>query len=115
MNRTLPCLLKASHRQACSTPDPLPEHQPTDDIVDPRVREMIATHPNLSKITSPDLAQKQEELRSHRLFLKQFDERKWLTKKGKKYLIDFDNNERKEMKLYFNSLDKKGCGSIGID
>lgn len=47
--------------------------------------------------------------------MKQFDERKWLTKKGKKYLIDFDNSERREMKQYFNSLDRKGCGSIGID
>lgn len=38
-----------------------------------------------------------------------------MTKKGKKYLIDFDNEERREMKQYFNSLDKKKCGSIGID
>ncbi len=56
-----------------------------------------------------------EEVRNNRMFLKQFDERRWLTKKGKKYLIDFDNEERKEMKQYFSSLDKKKCGSIGID
>jgi len=48
-------------------------------------------------------------------FLKHFEERKWLMKKGKKYLIDFDNQERKEMKQYFNSLDEKKTGSIGID
>lgn len=30
-------------------------------------------------------------------------------------MIDFDNEERKEMKRYFNSLDEKKTGSIGID
>ena len=47
--------------------------------------------------------------------MRQFDQRQWLTRKGKKYLIDFDSAERKEMKQYFSSLDQKKCGSIGID
>lgn len=54
-------------------------------------------------------------MRGNAAFLQQFEERKWLVKKGKKYLIDFDNQERKEMKHYFNSLDEKKSGSIGID
>ena len=44
-------------------------------------------------------------MRDHEYYLRQFEERKWLIKKGRKYLIDFDNEERKEMKRYFNSLD----------
>jgi Ca2+-binding EF-hand superfamily protein len=38
-----------------------------------------------------------------------------LTKKGKKYLIDFDDSERKQMKDCFNAMDIKKNGSIGID
>jgi Ca2+-binding EF-hand superfamily protein len=48
-------------------------------------------------------------------YLHHYEERRWLTKKGKKYLIDFDNEERRKMKQYFNSLDYKKTGSIGID
>ena len=78
---------------------------------------MIANHCNLKGLVEgrgAEIAQR-EEVRSNAAFLQQFEERKWLVKKGKKYLIDFDNQERKEMKQYFNSLDSKKSGSIGID
>lgn len=48
-------------------------------------------------------------------YLKHASERKWLKKKGKNYLIDFDQNQRQEMKKFFNTLDKKKTGSIGLD
>ena len=42
-------------------------------------------------------------------------ERKWLGKHGRKFLINFDEKERKDMKEYFKALDKKNNGSIGIE
>ena len=59
--------------------------------------------------------QHQEQVKDNQLYMKQWEERKWLIKKGRKYLIDFDNEERKEMRRYFNSLDEKKTGSIGIE
>jgi hypothetical protein len=56
-----------------------------------------------------------EEVRDQQHYLKQYEERRWLIRKGRKYLIDFDNDERRQMKQYFNSLDQRRTGSIGID
>lgn len=41
--------------------------------------------------------------------------RKWLGQKGRGFLIDFNQYERKKLKDFFNTLDKKRCGSIGLD
>lgn len=38
--------------------------------------------------------------------------RKWLNQKGKGYLVDFDQRERKKLKDFFNTLDKNKCGYI---
>jgi hypothetical protein len=43
--------------------------------------------------------------------LKENMQRKWLTKHGKSYLIDFDDKERQELKKYFDSLDDDGSGT----
>jgi hypothetical protein len=41
--------------------------------------------------------------------------RKWLSKHGRRFLINFDEKERREMKQYFKALDQKNHGSIGIE
>jgi Ca2+-binding EF-hand superfamily protein len=41
--------------------------------------------------------------------------RKWLQQKGKGYLVDFDQHERRKLKDFFNNIDKKKSGSIGLD
>lgn len=121
-NRNLPTLLDTSKRtnftafsKALLHTSPS-QHSNSDllsDISHPRVRELILAHKDIDSLLCP--AKEGGEVRDNRLFLKQFEERRWLTKKGRKYLIDFDNRERKEMKQYFNSLDEKKTGSIGID
>ena len=39
----------------------------------------------------------------------------WLKKRGKSHCIDFDDEELKQLRTYFNSLDEDGSGSIGVD
>ena len=41
--------------------------------------------------------------------------RKWLKKRGKTHCIDFDDEELKQLRGYFNSLDEDGSGSIGVE
>ena len=41
--------------------------------------------------------------------------RQWLKKRGKDHCIDFDDEELKQLRNYFNSLDEDGSGSIGVD
>ncbi len=38
-----------------------------------------------------------------------------MKKHGKEKYIDFDDKEIKELRVYFNSLDEDGSGSIGVD
>lgn len=42
-------------------------------------------------------------------------QRSWLTNRGKRHMIDFDEKERQKLKQYFKSLDEDGSGSIGIE
>lgn len=73
----------------------------TSGIENARVREIIVSHGNLEELLRHprEVARKhQEEIREHQHYLNQCEERKWLTKKGKKHMIDFDNGERKKMK-----------------
>lgn len=48
-------------------------------------------------------------------YLIEIGKRKWMSKHGRKFLINFDEGERKEMKQYFRALDQKNHGSIGIE
>lgn len=48
-------------------------------------------------------------------YLLQSSWRKWLNQKGKGFLVDFDQQERNKLKAFFNTLDKKKLGYIGID
>ncbi|XP_051912576.1 uncharacterized calcium-binding protein B0563.7-like [Hippocampus zosterae] len=48
-----------------------------------------------------------------REYLKVSENREWMVKHGKQYLVDFTQNELKAMKKYFNALDEKNEGSIG--
>lgn len=41
--------------------------------------------------------------------------RQWLKKRGKNEFIDFDDEELRQLRDYFNSLDDDGSGSIGVD
>jgi Ca2+-binding EF-hand superfamily protein len=41
--------------------------------------------------------------------------RKWLLLHGKKHCIDFQDNELRKLRHYFNSLDDDNSGSIGVD
>jgi Ca2+-binding EF-hand superfamily protein len=38
-----------------------------------------------------------------------------LKKRGKTHCIDFDDEELKQLREYFNSLDEDGSESIGVD
>ena len=41
--------------------------------------------------------------------------RRWLKSRGKDHCIDFQDEEMKQLRNYFNSLDDDGSGSIGVD
>lgn len=41
--------------------------------------------------------------------------RQWLKKRGKQHCIDFDDEELRQLRSYFNSLDEDGSGAIGVD
>lgn len=41
--------------------------------------------------------------------------RKWLKSRGKEHCLDFEDEEKKQLRAYFNSLDDDGSGSIGVD
>jgi hypothetical protein len=41
--------------------------------------------------------------------------RSWLKKRGKQHCIDFDDEELRQLRTYFNSLDDDGSGAIGVD
>lgn len=49
------------------------------------------------------------------IFHSGFGDRSWLKKHGKKNLIVFNDEALLELRKYFNSLDEKGTGSIGVD
>jgi Ca2+-binding EF-hand superfamily protein len=53
------------------------------------------------------------KLNNKKLF--QENQRKWLKNKDKEQFIDFNDEYRRKMKIYFNSLDTDGGGSIGIE
>lgn len=42
-------------------------------------------------------------------------ERKWLMSRGKEHCIDFEDEDLKQLRDYFGSLDDDGSGSIGVD
>ena len=86
----------------------------TADIEHSRIRELIRSHKDLNGLISGS-GRGNGEVRDQEYCLKQHEQRRWLIRKGRKYLIDFDNEERREMNQYFNSLDEKRTGSIGID
>ena len=41
--------------------------------------------------------------------------RNWLKSRGKGQFIDFGDDQMKQLRIYFNSLDSDGGGSIGTD
>ena len=47
------------------------------------------------------------------LFHSESKDREWLKKHGKGHYIDFDENELRELRKYFDSLDEDGSESIG--
>ncbi|CDW82832.1 ef hand family protein [Stylonychia lemnae] len=58
-----------------------------------------------------DISIKQQEL----IFNPESSLRQWLKKRGKNEFIDFDDEELRQLRDYFNSLDDDGSGSIGVD
>ena len=49
-------------------------------------------------------------------FRSECNDRKWLISRGKKHMIDFEDDERKKLKQCFTSLvDDEGSESIGVD
>lgn len=63
-------------------------------VVNERVRQIIGAHVNLEELLRHprEVARKhKEEIKEHQHYLNQYEERKWLMKKGKKHMIDFDN------------------------
>ena len=57
----------------------------------------------------PDI--KKEEL----LFNPESKLRNWLKSRGKEHCIDFEDEELRQLRNYFGSLDDDGSGSIGVD
>lgn len=54
---------------------------------------------------------KQDEM----IFNPESVQRKWLKTHGKQHCIDFEDEELKQLREYFGSLDDDGSGSIGTD
>ena len=48
-------------------------------------------------------------------FLPESNIRRWLLTRGKKHCIDFEDEELRQLRGYFNSLDEDGSGQIGVD
>lgn len=48
------------------------------------------------------------------IFQSQFQERKWLKDHGKQNQIRFEDNDLKELRKYFGSLDVESKGCIGV-
>ena len=42
-------------------------------------------------------------------------QRHWLKSRGKSKFIDFEDDQRAKLKVYFRSLDDDDSGSIGVD
>jgi Ca2+-binding EF-hand superfamily protein len=59
--------------------------------------------------------QRRRDFRAHQVLLKEKQTRRWLTNKGKNYLLDFSDDELKKLRECFDSLDDDLSGSIGID
>ena len=78
-----------------------------------RVNQIISQYEK--KLISQNSLERDTKIDAKISYLRHANERKWLKQKGKNYLIDFDQNERQEMKKFFNTLDKKKTGSIGLD
>lgn len=49
------------------------------------------------------------------IFNPESDLRKWLRTHGKEHCIDFEDEELRQLREYFGSLDDDGSGSIGTD
>jgi hypothetical protein len=54
---------------------------------------------------------KQEDM----LFNPESGLRNWLKSRGKQHCIDFEDEELRQLRNYFGSLDDDGSGSIGVD
>jgi len=52
---------------------------------------------------------------SDMIFNPQSGLRNWLKSRGKEHCIDFEDEELRQLRNYFNSLDEDGSGSIGVD
>ena len=91
------------------------EHETSseNDFSNERVNQIISQYEK--KLISQNYLDHDNKIDAKMSYLRHANERKWLKQKGKNYLIDFDQNERQEMKKFFNTLDKKKTGSIGLD
>jgi hypothetical protein len=51
----------------------------------------------------------------HLIWNPESGQRHWLKTRGKSEFIDFDDDARKKLLKYYQSLDDDGSGSIGVD
>lgn len=75
----------------------------------PKLAAFLPKIPNEGSTRAPRAARKEYERVLH-----QTRERRWMRFRGKHGCIDFTDEERFELRRYFDSLDKNGSGSIGV-
>lgn len=94
--------------------------EPVQDQQNDRVAELLQQYARNRDRDKGDDGQGQQRSESRQQVgkynhLLQNGWRKWLCKKGKGYLVDFDQRERRKLKDFFNTLDRKKCGYISLD
>jgi len=88
------------------------------DISNPEIRQ-IALKSEIAERKYDDLLkdkkERKENFEENTEKLNETQLRNWMSKHGRRHLINFDDKERFKLKQYFKSLDVDGSGSIGLD
>jgi Ca2+-binding EF-hand superfamily protein len=59
--------------------------------------------------------ERKENFENNKAKLSEYSVRYWIRNKDKEMYLDFNEEYRRKIRDYFNSLDSKGSGSIGIE
>jgi hypothetical protein len=88
------------------------------DVSNVQVKELVMSSDLKMKSYNQLRKQKedrQEKYKENKSNLMKSQERQWMTSRGSKDFIDFNDKARAKLKSYFRSLDTDGSQSIGVD
>ncbi|KAF4677320.1 hypothetical protein FOL47_002248 [Perkinsus chesapeaki] len=100
------CQAQGHYKQARSCE----EKADRDPVFDPLAKEMkrslmpSESLPGLPKIARPECCR----------LIHESKERQWLASRGRSCMVDFDDDERKMLRTYFDALDRDASGSIDV-